>query len=284
MRAERVGRAITAPPPGATVEDRWRVHATLVPRWTPDNKGVMRADLLSLLRAVVDYALPPRCAGCGEPVAENHRFCGGCWTGLRFLGPPWCAGCRTPFAFDRGPDVRCAACLAVSPPHAGVLAAVAYGDTAASLAIRLKHGGRIALAETMAGPMARWMPGDAELMVSVPLHRWRLWRRGFNQAALIANAVSRRTGVPCDHRVLVRARPTRLLRGLGRSARARTVAGAFAVAAPRREAISGRHVVLVDDVYTTGATAHACTRALRNAGARSVTILCWARVLPEGAD
>lgn len=244
----------------------------------------MRVDPLPLLRAVVDYALPPRCAGCGEPVAEDHRFCAPCWSGFRFLGPPWCATCRVPFAFDRGPAARCATCLASPPPHAGVYAAVTYGETAASLAVRLKHGGRIALAETMARPMARWVPAEAELLVPVPLHRWRLWRRGFNQAALIADALSRRTGVPRDHRSLTRERQTRLLRGLGRGARARAVAGAFVVPAARRDAVRGRRIVLVDDVYTTGATAHACARALRRAGAASVTILCWARVLPEVAD
>ncbi|SFP36924.1 ComF family protein [Sphingomonas rubra] len=244
----------------------------------------MPGSVSQLLRQVVAYALPPRCAGCGEPVAEDHQFCGACWSGMRFLGPPWCAGCRLPFAFHRGEEARCAACLSAPPRHAGVHAAVAYGDTAAALAVRLKHGGRIALAETMARSMARWMPADAELLVPVPLHRWRLWTRGFNQAALIADALSRRTGVPRDHRLLVRVRRTRLLRGLGRRARARTVAGAFAVEAAGRAAVRGRRIVLVDDVYTTGATADGCVRALRRAGAASVTILCWARVLPETAD
>lgn len=256
----------------------------LVPvRAVGDKAGVI-VETLRLLRPVVAFALPPRCPGCGEPVAEDHRFCGACWAGMRFLGPPWCATCALPFAYDRGPDARCAGCLAEPPIHTGVRAAVAYGDTAGSLAVRLKHGGRIALAETMARPMARWMPADAELMVPVPLHRWRLWRRGFNQAALIADALGRRTGVPHDHRLLVRARSTRLLRGLGRRARARTVAGVFAVDPTRRVALKGKRVVLVDDVYTTGATAHACVRVLRRAGAASVTILCWARVLPEEAD
>jgi ComF family protein len=158
---------------------------------------------------------------------------------------------------------------------------VAYGPIAGALAVRLKHGGRIALATTAARAMARLMPAGAELMVPVPLHRGRLWTRGFNQAALIADALHRLTGVPRDHHVLERQRSTRLLRGLGRKARARAVAGVFAVPVARREAVRGRAVVLVDDVYTTGATAAACTRALLAAGAASVTILCWARVLPD---
>lgn len=149
------------------------------------------------------------------------------------------------------------------------------GPVASALAIRLKHGGRIALAKTMARAMLRVLP-PGDVLIPVPLHRMRIWSRGFNQAALIAKAVGRLAGMPCDHHALERGRATRLLRGLGRRARARTVAGVFR-ATPN---VAGKRVILVDDVYTTGATAGACTRALLKAGASSVTILCWARVLP----
>lgn len=234
------------------------------------------------VRHVIGFALPPRCPGCGVPLAEDHRFCALCWTALRFLGPPWCAGCNRPFAFDRGDDARCAACLAAPPRHAGVRAAVAYGPIARTLALRLKYGGRIAFAETMARQMRRLLPPDTDLLVPVPLHRWRIWSRGFNQAALIADAVALLSGVRHDRDVLIRTRRTILLRGLGGRQRAKAVAGAFGVAAPDR--VRGRAIALVDDVYTSGATADACTRALLRAGARSVTILCWARVLSSPDD
>lgn len=233
--------------------------------------------MLGILRHVADFALPPRCAGCGTLVAEDHRFCATCWDSLHFLGPPWCAGCNVPFAFDRGEGALCAECLQNPPRHAGVRAAVAYGPVARDLALRLKYGGRIAFAETMALRMRRLVPSDAEVLVPVPLHRWRIWSRGFNQAALIADALAKLSGVPQDRDVLLRKRQTTLLRGLGGRQRALAVAGAFAVVAPDR--LKGRAVVLVDDVYTSGATADACTRVLLRAGARSVTILCWARVI-----
>ena len=232
---------------------------------------------LAPLRMIGGLALPPRCAGCGIPVAEDHHFCAACWSGLRFLGPPWCAACHRPFAYDRGPGTCCAACLADPPIHAGVRAAVAYGDTARILALRLKYGRRIAVAQTMARQMARLMPDGAALLVPVPLHRWRLWSRGYNQAALIADALAKRTPVPVDRQVLVRRRATRSMRLMSRRRRAETVAGAFAVIDPAR--VKGRAVVLVDDVYTTGATANACAKALLKAGAGSVSILVWARVL-----
>lgn len=234
-------------------------------------------------RRIVGFALPPRCAGCGIPVIEDHRFCAACWTGLRFLAPPWCAGCNRPFAFDRCDGALCADCLVAPPRHAGVRAAVAYGPVARDLVLRLKYGGRIAFAGTMARQMRRLLPRDVDLLVPVPLHRWRIWSRGFNQAALIADAVATLSGVAHDRTALSRPRRTLLLRGLGGRARAKAVAGAFAVVQPDR--VRGRTVALVDDVYTSGATADACTRALLRAGARSVTVLCWARVLSQsGGD
>jgi ComF family protein len=129
----------------------------------------------------------------------------------------------------------------------------------------------------------RWLiPAETDLLVPVPLHRRRIWSRGFNQAALIAHALAKLSAVPEDRDVLVRPRRTVVLRGLGGRQRARVVAGAFAIEAAER--VRGKTVVLVDDVYTSGATADACTRVLLRAGARSVTILCWARVLSADRD
>ncbi|OYY90663.1 MAG: amidophosphoribosyltransferase [Sphingomonas sp. 28-66-16] len=234
------------------------------------------------LRWVTDLALPPRCPGCGVIVEADHRFCVACWSSLHLLGPPWCAACHRPFAFDRGEGAVCAECLATPPRHAGIRAAVAYGDVARTLALRLKYGGRTGHAETAARLMRRLIPETADLLVPVPLHRWRLWQRGFNQAALIARALSRATGLPVDLDALRRRRATPLLRGLGARARAEAVRGAFAIAPARRHSLAGQAIILVDDVYTSGATSDACTRLLLGAGAASVTILCWARVLGEG--
>lgn len=131
-----------------------------------------------LLHVVRDLALPPRCPGCGAPVGADGRFCAPCWGALRFIGPPWCAGCGRPFDYDAGEGARCDDCRARPPRHAGVRAAVAYGPIARQLALKLKYGGRIGIAETMAALMARHLPADAELVAPVPLHRWRLWSRG----------------------------------------------------------------------------------------------------------
>ena len=237
-----------------------------------------------MLARLIDLVLPPRCPGCGEVVAAQGRFCPGCWTSLRFLAPPWCAGCNRPFEHDRGAGVRCAGCLATPPRHAGIRAAVAYGDVARTVALKLKYAGRTAYADVAAGAMHRLVPDDAGLLVPVPLHRTRLWWRGYNQAALIAAALSRRSGVPADVMVLERRRATPSLRGHDPAARRRAVRGAFAVEPRRRERLDGRHVVLVDDVHTTGATTDACVATLLAGGASRVTILAWARVLDDRTD
>lgn len=255
----------------------------LVPSALRGDKGRVTA-ITALPRFVADLALPPRCPGCGTVTAAPHRFCATCWGELRFLAPPWCAACALPFDHDRGPDALCARCQQSPPRHAGVHAAVGYGDIARRVALRLKYGGRLALAETMARLMLRVMPTQADLLVPVPLHRWRLWRRGFNQALLIAEALSTESSVPIARDTLRRSRATPPLRGLGRRERARAVRNVFAVPPARRADVAGKAIILVDDVHTSGATADACTRVLLKAGARQVTILCWARVLDDALD
>ncbi|WP_082746258.1 ComF family protein [Sphingomonas sp. CCH5-D11] len=240
--------------------------------------------LSALLRPVVDFALPPRCAGCGAITDSDHRFCAACWSSLHFLGPPWCATCHSPFEYDQGPDAQCGPCLAAAPVHASVDAAVAYGPVSRTLALRLKYGGRTSLARTAASLMIRHLRSDAQVLVPVPLHRWRIWNRGFNQAGLIATALSEQSGVPHASGTLVRRRSTPVLRAMNGAARRRAVRGAFSVASADKWRISGRHVVLVDDIYTSGATTDACVRALRRSGAASVSILCWARVIDAVPD
>lgn len=159
---------------------------------------------------------------------------------------------------------------------------MAYGPVARTVALRLKYGGRIAFARTMAELMARWVPEGTTLLVPVPLHRWRLWKRGYNQAALIADAIGSVGDIPVDRFALERLRKTPPLRGMDGAARARTVRAAFRVRPDAAASLNGQKVTLVDDVYTSGATADACTDTLLGAGAASVTVLCWARVLGRG--
>jgi len=255
----------------------------------PKDKGRVNLShiLRPVLRPIVDYALPPRCPGCGGIVEEDHRFCLGCWSSMRFLGRPCCDRCGAPFDHDRGEDALCGACIAEPPAIDRARAVLAYGEIAKTVALRLKYGRRIGLARLIAKQMARHVPQegrDAMLLVPVPLHRWRLWWRGFNQSALIAGHLGRLCGIPVEKEVLLRTRRTPPLRGLNPKQRQRVVRGAFAIDPTRKAALSGRTVLLIDDVHTSGATADACARILRRNGAASVQLLCWARVLPDDGD
>lgn len=234
-------------------------------------------------RQVVDFALPPRCPGCGLIVEDPHRFCLACWQALTFLGEPCCTRCALPFEHGGEGEVECGACLADPPAFDRLRAAVAYGEIARTVALKLKYSGRPAVAETLARFMQRHMPSAAPdaLLVPVPLHRWRIWKRGYNQSALIASALSRRTGIAADLDLIDRIKATPPLKGLGRRERALAVRGAFRLGEAARRRVSGRSVILVDDVFTSGATANACAKALKRGGAASVNILCWARVVRE---
>ncbi len=236
--------------------------------------GWLRSTAVQML----DFMLPPRCAGCGTIVEQLHSFCPECWKQITFLGNSGCDSCGAPLeATDAD---RCGACLARPPRIARSRAAVAYDDLTRSLAIRLKYGRKVALARTMARFMAPLVDtgGEGEpLLVPVPLHRRRLWRRGFNQSALIAGDLSRRLGMATDPIVVTRTRSTPALKGMSQKQRQRTVAGAFAVT--DKSVIAGKRIILVDDVLTTGSTAAACARTLQRAGAKRVELVCWARVI-----
>jgi ComF family protein len=231
---------------------------------------------------LLDAFLPPRCLKCGEIVADSGSLCGRCWPELRFLGPPCCACCGLPFEFEMGEGSLCAACTADRPHYDRARAALTYDDASRDLILRFKHADRIDGAATFAGWMARVgadLVASADIIVPVPLHRWRLVRRRYNQAAILANAIGRLRGKRVVPDLLVRRRATPSQGHLGRSQRHRNVAGAFALHPRRTRMVAGARILLVDDVLTTGATAEACARTLRNAGAKAVDLLVLARVV-----
>ncbi len=233
---------------------------------------------------LVDLIFPPRCPLCGSAIGAQTGLCTECWSELVIPGEPACARCQRPFGDAQvGHGAVCAPCLADPPRHDGIAAGTLYGDGTRKLVLAFKHGRRIALAPMLARLIVARLPtleGDW-IVVPVPLHRWRLWTRGFNQAALLAREIARRSGARLQVDALVRTKRTPALGGLGRKARARTLSGAIAVDRRRAAAVNGAQVILVDDVLTSGATSDACVRALKRAGAAKVVVACFARVLDD---
>ena len=237
--------------------------------------AVMR-PVVGLGNLLLNFALPPRCAGCGEITDEVGVFCTECWRQLEWLGNSGCQRCGLPLAGTEADF--CGRCLANPPKLNRIRAALAYDEIPRSISLRFKYGRKVALARTMARYMAP-LNGDwdaATVVMPVPLHRWRLWGRGFNQSGLIATELARRWELTVDHS-LQRVKRTRPLKGLNHGQRRKAVAGAFKMR--RISALEGRTVVLIDDVFTSGSTAEACARVLRRAGASRVELICWARVV-----
>ncbi|MFB9968846.1 ComF family protein [Pseudoroseomonas cervicalis] len=242
--------------------------------------------------------LPPRCLGCGAPVLRQGTLCAECFRAAPLIAPPCCDCCGVPFRHAgqgaapapephgprRGP-LLCPRCLAAPPPYGQARAAYWYGEGAKRLILGLKYADRTELA----GPLARQMAqagapllARAELILPVPLHRWRLLGRRYNQAALLAAALSHRSGTPWAADLLRRARRTAPLGERGAAERAALLEGAFALARGAAPRIAGRRLLLVDDVLTSGATVSACAALLLRHGAAQVDVLAAARV-PDAA-
>lgn len=248
--------------------------------------GRIGGGLKAALRGAVDVALPPNCLACGRRVASDGALCATCWGSLRFIERPYCAQLGIPFAYDLGPNVLSAEAIADPPPFERCRAVAAYDEVSKRLVHGLKYRDRQELARWMGTWMARAgseLLADADVIVPVPLHRWRLWRRRFNQSAMLGAAIGAEARKPVELHALKRVKATRQQVGLTANERDDNVRGAFLVTRADRPAIQGRRVLLVDDVYTTGATAKAATRALLRAGAATVDVLCFARVV-RGAE
>lgn len=245
----------------------------------------MRRALGDGIAPLVDLVYPPRCPACGESIGGQGGLCATCWSDLAIPGEPSCATCQRPFG-EPGPvdGALCAPCLAILPLHDGIAAGTLYTDTSRKLVLALKHGRRIALAPLLARLIAARIPSrdGHRLIVPVPLHRWRLWQRGFNQAALLGSELAKAGHGTLVVDGLIRTKRTPSLGGMGAKARTKALAGAIAV--NRKQKISGRDILLVDDVLTSGATTAACVKALKKAGAKTVVIACFARVLDEALD
>ncbi|WP_298019126.1 ComF family protein [uncultured Parasphingopyxis sp.] len=240
--------------------------------------------LAPLLRPLVDFALPLRCPACGVVVGDEDSFCLSCWNALEHLDGG-CPVCAAPANEPRYEGEVCGACRADPPSFDTMRAAVAYGKIARQIALKLKYGGRTGLARLIAKAMRRHVRDlDGALLVPVPLHRGRIWRRGYNQAALIARGLAQGDADRLALDALKRVKPTPVLKNMTPGQRQRAVRGVFRIDERWRARLKGRTLVLVDDVYTSGATTRACSSVLKRAGAAEVHVRCWARVIPGESD
>ena len=212
---------------------------------------------------------------------QPASLCVRCWGELRFLDDPVCDVMGTPFAYDQGEGILSAEALADPPGWDRARAAVVFDQHSKEIVHQLKYRDWAEAGILMARLMARSGAGllsEADVIVPVPLHRWRLWRRRFNQAATLAQLIAQQSGIKFLPDILVRTRATAQQVGLSARERQKNVKGAFVVPFEGKTAVAGKSIVLIDDVRTTGSTLRACTAALREAGAARIHVLTFALV------
>lgn len=228
---------------------------------------------------LLDLLLPPRCLKCGGVVDRAHGLCPDCWKELVFLEDPACTGCGYPFDYDVGPDVLCAACTRTPRKFDHARAALRYDDASRSMVIGFKHTDRTDYARyfaTLLYQAGRDMFGEAHMILPVPLHKRRLFQRRYNQAALMSHHLSAMTEVAVFQNLLQRSKYTPPQKG-GLIKRTKNVRGAFRLAPDA--VVQDKNIILIDDVFTTGATVEGCAALLKKKGAAQVNILTLCRVV-----
>jgi ComF family protein len=243
----------------------------------------------AFLRQTLDLLFPPLCVACATRVDEAHALCPACWRKLSFLDGACCALCGLPFEIDTGEQTICAGCHARPRAFDRARSLFSYDEVSKPLILSFKYADRL----DHAPAFARWMDrtgsmllAESDIIVPVPLHPTRLWRRRYNQSAILAGRLARLTKKPHEPMLLRRRRPTESQGSMpSAKARRRNMLGAFEVPADKRGKVNGRNLLLIDDVFTTGATLEACARALKRAGAARVDVLTLARVVrPSSSD
>ena len=246
------------------------------------NKAV--SQFVPPLAACADIVVPPSCLVCRTSLEEHHVLCAACWREVHFIRAPLCDVLGIPLPFDAGERTVSAGALARPPAYDRARAVAHFSGSMRTLVHQFKYADRHdarALFGRWLAEAGRELLDGADVLVPVPLTRWRLLARRFNQAAILAHELSRQVGLGLDTHLLQRGRFTKTQVGLTHDQRRRNVAGAFSVTRSRRASLQGRNVLLVDDVITTGATAEACARALKRAGAARVDVLALALVTGE---
>jgi ComF family protein len=246
--------------------------------------GRLWGAIANTLAGCADLIVPPRCLVCRAPLSQHHLLCASCWREVHFIRPPLCDVLGMPLPFDTGGRMVSAAAAAHPPAYGRARAVAHYSGAMRTLVHQFKYADR----HDARALFGRWLAeaghdlsDGVDVVMPVPLSRWRLLSRRFNQAGILAQELSRQTGLPLSLHLLQRSRSTATQVGLTRDQRRRNLAGAFRVPRRRQAALEGRNVLLIDDVITTGATVEACARALKRAGAARVDVLALALVTNE---
>ncbi len=231
---------------------------------------------------ILNLLFPPQCLNCDSRVPTHGTLCLPCWQQIQFISDPMCHCCGLPFDYDIGKDTLCGDCLQERPAYAHARAAFRYDEHSSKLITRFKYSDHTQLAKVYSSWLAKAgseLLEKTDIIIPVPLHYFRFVQRRYNQSALLAHALSGKTGIKHLHNALNRTRRTVSQTGLSRAQREKNVRGAFSVNKRYAREIKGKYILLVDDVMTTGATLEQCAKTLLKSGAMQVNVLTLARTL-----
>jgi ComF family protein len=223
---------------------------------------------------------PPKCLNCNVIIGEVGGLCSLCFEKINFTTSPSCAICAFPFEYDLGEEALCAACINHKPAYDKAFTVFTYNEHSKELIHKFKFAD-----QTYATPyFANWIKRaakdaleDADIIIPVPLHKLRLYKRMYNQSALLAKAIARISNVKYNPYILKRIRNTTPQSGLSQKQRQGNVKNAFAINPKQLAAIKGKNIILIDDVMTTGATIEECCKILRKAGVSKIYVVTLAR-------
>lgn len=234
----------------------------------------------TVYRTVLDFIVPPLCPICKKRVLFTHGLCSECFSKIHFICRPYCEICGKPFEFDIPEETRCGACCKKNPIFTKARSAFIYDSFSAKLILPFKHSDHLELAPLLTNLLyraGRDLFSETDLIIGVPLHRFRHIKRKYNQADVLAKRLAEKSHIPYHSTILTRKRATISQGHMKAAERKRNVAGAFGI--KNKHLIKDKNILLIDDVFTTGATINECSKILLKNGAAKVFVLTLARVV-----
>lgn len=254
------------------------------------NKEKIVNSFRTLYKMSMNFILPPRCPSCGDLTNNHHQLCVPCWSQLTFISEPTCPLCGVPLPYipmNNNPleqKIRCASCLIQIPTFNTGCSSFVYKGLIRKLVLRFKHGDATYLAPLF----AKWLFNsshkylkECDYIIPIPLHRWRLFNRRYNQTTLLARHLNKLSHIPILVLTLQRHKNTAFQGHKNRKERQKNVHKAFRVPAHFHEKLTGKTICLLDDVWTTGATLSTCAKVLKGAGAHKIIVLSLTRVVSD---
>lgn len=234
----------------------------------------------TVFHTILNFIVPPICPICKKRVLFSHGLCSECFSKIHFICHPYCEICGKPFEFDIPEETRCGMCCKKNPIFTKARSAFIYDSFSAKLILAFKHSDHLELTPLLTNLLYRSgmdLFAQTDLIIGVPLHRFRYIKRKYNQADVLAKALSEKVHIPYRSDILIRKRATKSQGHMKVNERKRNVLGAFDV--KNRSLIHGKNILIIDDVFTTGATINECSKTLLKYGAAKVFVLTLARVV-----